>query len=215
MNFVTAVVHAVADLEGAAAFFMEALDFREQSRGLNAIVVENGALAIRLVAAGENRAGELELEMTTADLDGAAAQWLQRQEVSQISAPAWVNPERMEMRLRAPHGVVLRLAREFDEDELGVLRDLPTSLDWMEEAESCVKRILRFVPVGFRDNARRRVTERAEHLAIKAGEVTVDKTTALRGLVLATPDFQIEGLRQSLRAEGVDPEPLFAELSRP
>ena len=214
MNFVVSVIHAVAQLDQAAAFFAQVLDFKELDRGEDWIAMENGALAVRLVTttAARREAGELELEMSTQDVQEAATEFLQQKNIQLLTDTTWVSPEREEMRLRAPHGIVITLSRIYDEDELGVLPDLPTSLDWDEDAECCIKRLLRFVPVNFRHPARRRSTERAEMLAVSEGNIAVDKATALRGLVQSTPGFQHQRLRQELLREGIDPDPLFMEI---
>ncbi len=217
MSFAFAVIHAVDDVEQAAAFFRDVLDFREHSRGSGWAQVENGALTVRLVAADRfaRAPSDLELDLATPDVSAASAALLKREGLEPLMAPTWVSADRMEARLRAPHRVVLTLSRIFDEDALGILPELPTSLVWTEDAAAYTQRLLRFVPVSFRAQARKRVTECAETLAITAGDVTVERDTALRALVMSTPPFQHEGLRVAFRDEGVDPEPLFAELAGP
>jgi catechol 2,3-dioxygenase-like lactoylglutathione lyase family enzyme len=217
MSFAFAVIHAVDDVEQAAAFFRDVLDFREHSRGSDWAQVENGALTVRLVAAHRfaRAPSDLELDLATPDVPAASAALLERKGLEPLMAPTWVSAERMEARLRAPHRVVLTLSRTFDEDALGILPELPTRLVWTEDAVAYTQRLLRLVPVSFREQSRRRVIECAETLAITAGGVTVDRDTALRALVMSTPAFQHEGLRAALRGEGIDPEPLFAELTKP
>lgn len=212
MNFIVAVIHAVERLEQAVSFFHNVLEFQENGRDDGWVQMENGALTVRLVPATHRYPqGELALEMETQDLPGAASLLLQQAGVSRLTGETRVSPERAEMRLRAPHGIQLTLVRHFDEDELGILPDLPSSLTWTTEADTCIKHILRFVPIIFRGLARRRVTEYAERLTVSAGKHTVDRHTALRSLVRATPAFQHERLRAELARAGIDPEPLFAE----
>ncbi|MDG4549204.1 MAG: DUF2621 family protein [Candidatus Contendobacter sp.] len=217
MSFAFAVIHAVDDVARAAAFFRDVLDFQEHSQGRDWAQVENGALTIRLVAADRfaRAPSDLELDLATPDVAAASAALLEREGLEPLMAATWVSAERMEARLRAPHRVVLTLSRVFDEDARGILPELPTSLVWAEDAAMSIKRLLRFVPVSFREQARKRVTERAETLAITAGDVTVDQDIALRALIMTTPAFQHEGLRAALRDEGIDPRPLFAELAEP
>lgn len=217
MSFAFAVIHAVDDVEQAIAFFRDVLAFQERDRGSDWAQVENGALTVRLVAANRfaRAPNDLELDLATPNIPAAIAALLEQEGLELLMTATWVSPERMEARLRTPYRVVLTLSRTFDEDALGILPDLPTSLVWTEDAVASTQRLLRLVPVSFREQSRRRVTECAETLAIAAGGVTVDRDTALRALVMSTPAFQREGLRAALREEGIDPDPLFAELTRP
>jgi len=145
VSFAFAVIHAVDDVEQAAAFFRDVLDFREHSRGSGWAQVENGALTVRLVAADRfaRAPSDLELDLATPDVSAASAALLKREGLEPLMAPTWVSADRMEARLRAPHRVVLTLSRIFDEDALGILPELPTSLVWTEDAAAYTQRSFR------------------------------------------------------------------------
>lgn len=213
MNFVLSVIHPVDDVEQAAHFFEHTLGFHERSVTHDGVQLGNGALTVRLVpCTGPRVPGVLEIEMETRDLQEATAQLRAAGTLRVLQGEAWVTPERMEMRCQGPYGVCVTLARTFNEDELGILPELPVQLTWAPEADACLKQILRFVPVAFRGIARRRVTERAEQLTLAAGKRVVEQPLALRALVQSTPAFQHQRLQEELRSAGIDPEPLFAAL---
>ncbi len=173
----------------------------------------NGALTVRLVPHTPQRAlGVLEVEMETQDIQEAAAMLRHAGALHILQDETWVTPERTEMRCQVPYGVRVTLTRTFNEDELGILPDLPVSLTWAPEADACLKQILRCIPVIFRGIARRRVTERAETLTLAAGKRVVEQSLALCALVQSTPAFQHQRLQEELRSAGIDPGPLFAAL---
>lgn len=208
MHFIVSIVHPVPDLQAAVEFFSATLGFVVSNQTTEWALVDNGAIAIRLVAEPE-RDCVLHLNMETGDLEAALKVFESSEEVFVESAPEWVDFDRQEQTVRLPHGLRITLFRTFNEDELGILPELPTSLDWRAEASDRIRQLLGFVPIDFRDMARRRVTEQAESLALSAGGVTVDLPLALRALVEATPAFQTDRLRDELVRRGIDPEPLF------
>ena len=213
MHFAVSVMHAVADVEQAAAFFESVLGFHERCATHDGIQMSNGALTVRLVPSTPLRPeGILEIELETPDLQETVDTLLQHAGSAVLQEEQRVTLERAEIRLQVPHGVLITLARTFNEDELGILPALPATLTWTPEAEARLKQILRFVPVMFRGLARRRVTERAEQLTRVAGKGAVDQQIALCALVQSTPAFQHQRLREELLSAGIDPVPLFATL---
>lgn len=200
-HHVLAVAHAVADAESAAAFLCRVLDFVERESAAGWISVENGALRIRLVEIAANEPGStLELVAETTDL-ASSAESLAAEGGEEIGEASWIAPDRQERRFACEHGLEIRLVRPYDEDERGELLPLPSRMEWEPAADLLARRVLRAVPVEFRDAARRRVTERAEALALADGDFEVTAEHAERGLLDATPEFQHESLRRRLADE--------------
>ena len=104
---------------------------------------------------------------------------------------------------------MLTLTRDFNEDELGVFPPLPMSLDWDADAGRCIQKILRVVPLSFRQVARVRITEKAEMLAAEEGSVTVNLDCAIKALAEATPVFQHPSLVEGLLELGYEPHDYF------
>lgn len=206
MNFIVSIIHVVVDVEQAADFLIDVLNFQERSRTQDSVQVDNGALSVRLVTTGIMARAKttLELEMSTEDLPAAAQHYQAIAGVEILTEPQRLSQEQLEMRLQGPQNIIITLSKTFDEDELAILLPLPTSLDWHEDAEIAVQRLLRIVPLGFREQARQRVTEQAEMAAAYNGEVTVDQLTAIRSLAQATPTFQHQALREALAVEGLN-----------
>lgn len=213
MDFTTAVIHRVDDLSNAVCFFSEVLGFNQQNPTDDGELVENGALAIRLVQTSAQQAAteSLNLEMQTGDIAETTTKLLASSKVLLLEEHIQISQYRVETRLQAPYGIVITLAQEFNEDDLGILLPLPTSLDWQQDAEDCIKQMLLQVPVGFRKAARIRITERAEMLIAEQGLITVDIDCAVKALAQVTPIFQHQGLEIALKERGIDPENLFQQ----
>lgn len=195
MSDVIAVVHRVADVVAAAAFFERVLWMTRVDDGR----LSSGALELRLLPLGElAQQPTIELEVSTASARECAVTLLQEPDACVLPEPSRSGPERIEIVVRMRHGVVVRVVQTFDEDELGVLPPLPTALEWRPDAMLLVQTTLRVVPLAFRDLARKRMTERAEYEACAAGLVEVDIGSAVRGMVAATPVFQQAVLREAL-----------------
>ena len=214
MNFVISVIHAVADPVSAAAFLCEALGFKNTCQSTEAVIVENGAIALRLVPDNIARQGDvgcLNLELQTRNMAQATSELLLLPDVMLIAQPVAVNPARVESRLQGPQGILITLVQEFNEDELGIIPPLPTSLIWNEDAEDCIRQMLRLIPVSFRESARIRITERAEILAAEDAEITVTINYAVQALADITPLFQHPMLMSALRQRGIDPSGYFSK----
>lgn len=212
-----AVIHPVADPEATGAVLVGVLGFRVRSRDeRGSIWVDNGALALRLVPGagprGEPPERTLELEVETEDLDGAVETLRRKGEVFEADAERRVANDRIERLVRLEGGVTVRLVRILTEDDLGHLPPLPANLVWEERSDLLVRRVLREVPLAFRQAARERATGRAEAVALREGRVEVDEASAVRGLVEATPEFQHERLQRALEDEGIEVSP-FLEVS--
>lgn len=213
--FALSVLVPTPAVEPAASFFVERLGFERKRQGTGWSQVENGALVLRLVAAdgaGPATVPSVEVEVVTRDLEATAAELCDAPGVAVVAPPERVRDDRIEMRLATPHGIVLRLARDLDEDDLGILPPLPTELIWDAAAERLIRELLTHVPVAFRSDARRLVTWTAEGLALGAGAVEVREEQALRGLLRATPPFRRREWRAILADRGIDPAPFAEEL---
>lgn len=200
MSDVVAVVHRVPDVVAAAAFFERVLWMtRVDDERLS-----SGALELRLLPLGKNAPQHLlEIEVATASAAECAAALLKEPNATLLPEPPHPAPDRIELVVRMRHGVVVRVVHTLDEDDLGVLPPLPTSLEWVPEAVLLVQTTLRIVPIAFRDLARVRMTERAEYEACRAGAVEVNVALAVHGMLAATPPFQLAALREALDEAGV------------
>ena len=205
MRFITSVIHKVKNINTATGFFCTVLEFKCKEQTTEWSVVENGAISVRLITqpADEN-ATTLNLELQTKMLAEDTQELLSHPEISLIAEQISNSPERIENKIQCPHGLVISLIREFNEDELEVIPPLPTSLDWDEDAEECVKQLLRIVPLSFRESARIRITEKAEMLIAEKGSITVDINCAVQALAEATPHFQHPALEEALHKRGID-----------
>lgn len=206
MRFITSVIHKVTDIKAASSFFT-LLGFEVKQKTSDWVILENGAVSLRLIASDgiEDIDNNLNLELTTKILDEDTNELLSYPGVSLIEKHICHSPERIENRIQCPHNLIISLIREFDEDELGIIPPLPTSLYWETEAEECVKQLLRIVPLSFRQNARIRITEKAEMVTASKGTITVTINDAVQALAEATPHFQHRALKEALIERGIDP----------
>lgn len=212
MRFVTAIIHSVENLEAAGDFFCTALGFyHPQHQGNSGLLLENGSVTLRLIDDANTISKSLNLELYSKQLDDDVQTLLTFSGVSLISKNVLINLYRLETRLQAPHGVIVTLFQEFNEDDLGILPPLPISLDWEELALDCIQQLLTYVPIDFRQLARTLITERAEVLTAEQGEITVGLNTAVQALAETTPHFQHPTLVAALRERGVDPLDHFKE----
>lgn len=212
-----ALAHPVDDPGRTAAVLVGALGFQWR-KPVDAAepVVENGALAIRLVSTADRAGGAarpLELDVETDDLDGGFEAIRRRATVTRAGEARWLAADRAVRRIELEGGIAVTLIRTLSEDDLHLLPPLPAALDWDEASDLLVRRVLRAVPLPFRDAARRRVTRCSEAVALEAGRVEVDVNAAVLGLAEVTPEYQYEELALALLAEGVE-LPSLPEASR-
>lgn len=213
MNYTVSVVHSVDDLNGAVNFLCHVMGFQQKDAASSAIIVDNGVITIRLIENALQTTGRvLTLEFQTQDFNRTLLQLIDIDGIGLIrqDVPS-EKQERIEALLQAPFGFNILLSQEFDEDQLDVMPALPSQLDWDEDADLCVRKMLRQVPVTFRQSARIRVTERAEMLAGEIGSITVTLDSGLRALAQTTPLFQRESLMEALSLEGIDPANYFED----
>ena len=198
--FPVSIIHDVERLDEAVEFLEKGLEFATQSRDSDEARLDNGAIAIRLTRGSGSR---LRIDIHTRDLD-AAARRLSEVGARPIDEARWISAQCQQQRFDAPHGFDLLLSRLYNEDEVGIVPDLPTSLEWSPDAIEQVKVLLRRVPVDFRDQARRRATERAEYLALERGDVSVDLELGIRAIIQMTPAFRVDEVRGTLSELGYD-----------
>ncbi len=213
MNFTTAIIHHVDDLFMAESFLTDVLGFNQKRITADGALIENGAIAIRLVHVVNKKSipDILNLEMQTKNIGQATIEFTSKPEILLIQGQVQISPQRIETYLQGPQGISITLAQEFNEDDLGLIYSLPISLDWDEDAEDCVQQILLQVPIGFRQSARIRVTECAEMLAAEQGLITVDIDRAVLALSQVTPLFQHQSIEKVLKERGINPSTLFQQ----
>ena len=208
MNYAIAVIHQVDDLNKAQAFLSQALDFHLHEQGDGWAVMENGALSIRLISGAGQASNSLHLDINSNNLN-SSLDFFSKQGFSHLGESHWVSQWREEIYLNGPYQIRLTLFREYNEDELEILPDLPTSINWHKDALELTRKLLKSVPITFRDSARVKVTECAEADAIVDGRIEVDLEIAVLSLVKVTPDFQHESLKQEMDNNGLNSSQFF------
>lgn len=214
MKFITDVVHNVRDIDKARTLLVDKLDFHIESENESCTIINNGAITIRLTADGNRDEGKLYLSMETKEMD-EICQHLINLAFTTVDEERWITTYRKERHLQGPHGIHIILARTYNEDELGIVPELSTNLEWSDEARLATKKLLAHVPISFRDTARLKVTKQAEADAIVEGVTTVNLDLAMNALVIATPAFRLDHLKSSMGDLGIDPTPYFVESDAP
>ncbi|MDH5355352.1 MAG: hypothetical protein OEY09_12985 [Gammaproteobacteria bacterium] len=208
MEYVMAVVHAASDLNYVERLLVENFDFSRRKEGSRRIELTNGAITIFLVDQDGESNTTLRLAFSTGDLQ-ASINSLEAAGFVTSGGPEWVNEWRQEVKLVGPENIQVDLYREYNEDELGIVPDLPKSLDWMEDAEAMTRQLLTSVPISFRESARTKVTKKAEANAIVEGDTIVTLDVACQAIVDMTPDFQYKTLRTEMISNGLNPNDYF------
>ncbi|MDQ6995171.1 MAG: hypothetical protein Q9M18_06205 [Mariprofundaceae bacterium] len=202
MYFAIASHIFVPDPKQSASFLAECLGFRTQYKDGQGWLAENGTVSL-LIHASEQPQASLEIQCNHLEHDSQAL--LKHAAVHAVS-DIEKHPRRLEQRLISDCGISLILSQMLTEDDLNELPDLPTSLPWDEQTMQHVQRILRIVPLDFRDKARQQSTERAEYLAVEQGDLMVNESYAMQALVDVTLKFQHPTLYQAMRDEGIASE---------
>ena len=210
MRFVADVVHNVRNLEQVLDLLVQGLDFQVESQRDQTCVLNNGAITIRLTCDNSLDQGVLHLSMETNDL-AESCDYLTGLQFTALAEEHWVSVYRKELPMQGPHGIHITLARNYNEDELGIVPDLPMSLEWREEAESIIKKLLALVPISFRDSARCKITQKAEADTIVEGETIVGLDSAMKAIVYCTPAFRMQELRENMDKLGIDTSLYFTD----
>lgn len=192
------ISHAVEDLDAARAFMVEALGFVLAESRDDWALFDNGSLAIRLLKATGRPSAPFRLELTTRDVGDTADELERRAEVRSRTEERWPSAERCEVSIEVQDWLELVIFRAYDEDELDIVPELPTTLQWSAGADDILRQLLRRLPLPFRDRARTRSVEGAERLASRRGESAVEVATAIKALAEVTPQFQHAALREAL-----------------
>ncbi len=206
MADVVAVVYPVVDLEGACAFLQGPLHMAKAASSSGDACFENGALRLELKRVPGPQAAVLELELEARSFDSCRQELLGWPQVS--AGPERRDGARVEQRFQAPHGLTLTLFKVLDEDELGVLPPLPATMAWSPEADGMVREMMRHVPLPFREAARKRATTCAEQRAAEEATGLVSRRAAIRGMLDATPAFELKHVRHGLQMMGATAEEL-------
>ncbi len=203
MFFAIASYMDVPNPEQAAAFLEQRLGFQCQYKEGYGWCAENGAVCL-VLQQGDGAHAILELSSGNPEED---AQLLMEHDDIHADGELEQHGRRIQQCLIADCGIRLRLSRVLTEDDLGELPELPCQLPWDDDAKLHTQRILRIVPLCFRDKARERVTERAEYLAVSEGLLMVEETQAMQSLVDSALDFQYESVYDAMLEEGIDSTP--------
>lgn len=200
MYFAIASHIFVPNPKEAALFLQDCLGFQSQYQASYGWRAENGAVSLLI---HEAKQAQATLELQCNNLQKDAEELLKHSAIHALS-DIQQDGYRLEQRCISDCGITLVLSQILNEDDLGELPDLPTSLPWDEDTILHVQRILRIVPLDFRSKARQRVTERAEYLAVEGGDLMVHEAYAMRALVDVTLTFQHTALYEAMQNEGID-----------
>lgn len=211
MDFVVSVIYKVSSVHHAAEFLTNVLGFYQQQILIDDLLIDNGSVAIRLEKESPPEQSDtgLHLELQTKDIKQTRQQILTRPDVQLLQDITQVSRTRCEAKVQGPYGITITLSQNYSEDDLGDIIPLPTSLIWEPEVEHCLQQMLLQIPLGFRDSARKRITERAEMITAEIGFITVHIDSAIQALTESTPDFQQQTMITTLQSLSIDPDKYF------
>jgi len=209
MHYVIAFKHQVNDPQQTVRFFVKYLGFQAPEKEGYPFYVENGATSI-IFEQGEPQTLLLELQCNHVEKE--AQNLLQHTDITCLQNTQQ-HDNRIECRLQCRDNIQLHLTKVLNEDDLDLLLPLPKSLVWNEKTEMQIRRMLRLVPLGFRESARQRVTEKAEYMAVEQGELMVDESCAMKSIVTITPQFQHRALMESMQHEGIN-DTLYLDINK-
>ena len=199
MNYyVSAVIHFVEDLQPTQNILTDVLEFTITEEGKGFAHLENGALCIRLIQNTDKAGQYLYLNVNSSDID-ASIKLYQQHGFRQTGATHWAHSAREEAVMQlATASIYLIVAREYDEDELGIMPELKTSLLWHKEALLITQLLVKTIPINFRDIARTKIIAMAEADTIVSGQIEVDQPLAIQAIIKVTPDFQHDALKDEI-----------------
>jgi len=210
MFYVVGVRHPVENMVLATQFFSQDLGFYPVKKEGYHSWLENGSMCITLE---EGEPQHLMLELQCPDVEIEYQRLIKKHpNIRTLQAVQQVDT-RIDCRVACPHGLTLILAKTLNEDDLNLLLPLPSTLVWDEAVDLRTRRILRSVPLGFRDSARKRVTERAEYAAVEKGLLAVGEAEAMHSMVAITPAFQHRALMENMQDEGINSD-LYLDASK-
>ncbi len=209
MNYAIAIIHKVTDLPTIKNFMNDSLEFTPSETGDNFVVMQNGALNIRLIADENNTSQRLHLDFSSDDLENTIASFLTKG-FAQLGQIHWLNTYRKQVDVQNKY-FKLTIFQEYNEDELGIMLPLEVSLDWHDNALTLTQYLVKVVPVSFRDVARKKIIACAEADTVVAGLFEVNQTIAIQAVIKSTPLFQHTALRDELTKHGLHPNDHFLE----
>ena len=197
MNYASAFILYVEDLPGVQTILLDALEFTITSQGKGFSMLENGALRLRLVHSSDKSGQILNLEVNSSDIE-ASIKFYQQYGFIQTGDSQWLHSAREEVTMQAEIPVCLILSREYNEDELGIMPELQTSLEWHKNALLITQLLIKTIPITFRDIARGKIIAMAEADTIVTGQIEVDQSHAIQAIIKVTPNFQHDALKDEI-----------------
>ncbi|MBS2031985.1 MAG: DUF2621 family protein [Deltaproteobacteria bacterium] len=207
---VTHVDPPVRTLSRALTFYVGTLGFERRRAGDGWVELDGGSVALRLVEIADPEC-RATLRLQVRDVT-AAMQALLHVGARPVHAPLRTPQLELSASVLDLDGNRLVLWRELTEDEYGFEPELPTTTQWVGEAEELQKRLLQHVPALFRALARRKVVRVVEELAAETADRRVTPLLVVRGYILASAKVTRYRLHEPLRACGYDPNDFRAEF---
>jgi len=202
MNYASTFILYAEDLQALQTILIDALEFTMTAQGKGFSVLENGALRIRLVHNSDKAGQLLNLEISSTDIE-VAIKFYQQYGFIQTGDLHWVHCAREEVTMQAELPICLVISRDYNEDELGIMPELQTSLEWHKDALLITQRLVKTIPINFRDIARGKIISMAEADTIVVGQIEVNQQRAIDAIIKVTPNFQHEALKDEIIKNGL------------
>lgn len=201
MEFVSAINLPHEARQEVSHFLCDHFNFSLIAQDDVSVTVNNGVLSIRFHDSQviEQRA-HLDLETTNME-EGAA--YLVSKGFEAIGEVKPCGLFRKEQIFHGPHNLSFTLHQVLSEDDLGILPDLDTSLDWDLDTEEMAKHLLSHVTIHFRNSARKKMVAQAEALALIEGKLEVGQDEMVTAFLYTTPDFKQAALQDLLMENGI------------
>ncbi|MEK6237442.1 MAG: DUF2621 family protein [Planctomycetales bacterium] len=191
-----------ASLQRSQEFYSQLLGIPVLEEHDDHVDLEGGGAVLRLVRDSDGALPKGMLRVQAGDF-AEAVEHLLNHGVELLEPPARVGDREFTTSVLDPSGNTVTIWRKLSEDEYEQAPDLPTSCDWLPEAETILRDLLLVVPAMFRDMARKKAVRAAEAL-VGDGEI-VRKRQMIQGYIRATPWFMRDRARQPLLDHGIDP----------
>ncbi|MDH5609486.1 MAG: hypothetical protein OEY56_08400 [Cyclobacteriaceae bacterium] len=202
MGFASTFAIGVSNQAEVAELMCSQLGFYVESTDENSLVLNNGALSVRLSKPSDFLPSVLCIDYSVETLD----QGRKEMEACGFTASSEVQRPslfRHELPMVGPFGIRLVLFQTFNEDELGLDTDLKTTLDWSPEAVQLAQQLLKEVAIDFREMARKKTIEDAEAMAVATGTMQVDLLRTVEAFIRTTPAFKQPSLIENLEKHGI------------
>jgi len=145
MQFAIATYAHLPKPKLAAFFLKDVLGFHIEFKEGYGWWVENGSIAL-ILQEGTGSTPMIEVQCTQIQKDSAIL--LQHPEI-QAKTQIKQQGNRIEQHLTTTCGITLLLSKVLNEDDMGELLELPTTLPWDEKTNLQTRRILRIAPSAF------------------------------------------------------------------